>query len=319
MPWPEMSPGSCRGASENALCPFDGIIRVMITDARLLTTLTLDGTDMLVSADTGTVRVTDPRTGRPVSEAAIGGITAIVACPTGWRDPVIAVGADSGLYWVEARTGTVRHEEGGIAAMSAWAGTLLAAAGHAPGTLLRWDAGTGARLEPLGSHQEPITAVTVLHGPVVCTGDRTGTIQRWNPRTGARTAPALTVGDEAVLALAPAPLPDGRLLIAAATADLHRWDAVTGEPVGVPVVVDSTAVTTLTATVVNGRTELITAGHDEVVRRWDAETGLPVGEAVPGRSATVLRRHGVLTLAVGTLDGRLDLRSLGQPHPDRRI
>ncbi len=299
----------------------------MIIDALHLATLPLDGTDMLVSSDGSAIRVHDPRTGRLISETAdrLGKINELLACPAGWRDPLIAVTTDEGLWWLEPRTGRPGHlpdKPAQVFPLASWAGTLLAGSARAPYPLLRWDAGTGARLEPLGVHRDQVTAVAVMDrpdGPVVCAGDRSGSVSRWNPRTGARIGCPLDVGDEVIGAITPVTLPDGRQLIAAATADLYRWDAETGEPVGVPVVVDSYAVASLTPVEVNGRSELITVGFDEVVHRWDTETGERIGDSVPGRCATVLHRYGQLTLAIGTLDGKVELRPLGQTHPDRRI
>lgn len=308
---------------------ISGIIRVVIINALHLTTLSLDGTDMLVSSDGSAIQVWDPRTGKQLSSATAnsGKINELIACPTGWRDPLIAVTTDEGVSWFEPRTGAFGHLTDRAAfafPMATWAGTLIAGSGREPFPLMRWDAGTGVRLEPLGRHSEQVTAITVLEppggdGPVVCAGDKSGKIHRWNPRTGARAGERLDVGDEVIGALTSVTLPDGRVLIAAATADLHRWDALTGEPIGVPIVVDSYAVASMEAVTVNGRPELITVGYDEAVHRWDAETGERVGDAVPGRCATVLHRYGQLTLAIGTVDGKVELRPLGQTHPDRRV
>ncbi|WP_436529145.1 WD40 repeat domain-containing protein [Actinoplanes sp. HUAS TT8] len=295
----------------------------MIIDALHLTTLSLDGTDMLVSSDGTAVQVHDPRTGRLISSCTerLGGINEVLACPTGWRDPLIAVTTDDGLRWLDPRTGQFAHsmdKSAFVFPMATWAGTLLAGSGRAPYPLLRWDAGTGARLEPLGVHHDQVTAVAVMDtpdGPVVCAGDRSGAVHRWNPRTGARVGHPLDVGDEVIGAITTVTPPDGRPLIAAATADLYRWDAATGEPVGVPVVIDSYAVASLIPVTVNGRAELITVGYDEVVHRWDVTTGERVGDSSPGRCATVLHRYGQLTLAIGTTDGKVELRPLGQTHP----
>ncbi|MFI1993705.1 WD40 repeat domain-containing protein [Actinoplanes sp. NPDC020271] len=302
----------------------------MIIDALHLATLPLDGTDMLVSSDGSAIQVWDPRTGKRLSTTRerAGKLNELIVCPTGWRDPLITVTTDEGLFWFEPRTGALGNlpdRSAQVFPMAAWAGTLLAGSGSAPYPLLRWDAGTGARLEPLGRHGDQVTAIAVLtppggDGPVVCAGDKNGKISRWNPRTGAPAGERLDAGgDEVIGAITPVELPDGRVLIAAATADLYRWDAVTGEPIGAPIVVDSYAVATLEAVTVNGRPELITVGYDRAVQRWDAETGERVGEPAPGRCATVLRRHGLLTLAIGTLDGRIELLPLDQTHPDRRI
>ncbi|BCY13016.1 WD40 repeat domain-containing protein [Actinoplanes sp. L3-i22] len=301
----------------------------MIIDALHLTTLPLDGVDMLLSSDGTTIQVHDPRTGQLVSSSApFTKINEIAAVPTGWRDPLIAVSADESLSWLNPRTGEpafLPDKSALVFPLATWAGTLIAGSGHPPYPLLRWDAGTGTRLEPLGVHRDQVTAITVLNQldqpdvPVICAGDRSGSVRRWNPRTGAQIGPALDVGDEVIGAITPVSLPDGRQLIAAATADLYRWDAITGEAIGAPVVIDSYAVGSLTAVEVNGRPQLITVGHDQVVHRWDAETGERVGEAAPGRCATVLHHYGQLTLAIGTLDGKVELRPLGQTHPDRRV
>ncbi|GAA2888829.1 hypothetical protein Acy02nite_70800 [Actinoplanes cyaneus] len=302
----------------------------MIIDALRLATLPLDGTDMLLSWDGSAIQVWDPRAGERLSTVPekFGTINDLIVCPTGWRDPLIVVTTDEGVSWFEPRTGAPGNlaDRAALAApMAVWAGTLLAGSGREPFPLLRWDAGTGARLEPLGRHADQVTAIAVLtapggDGPIVCAGDRFGKISLWNPRTGAPAGVRLDAGGEEVIgAITSVELLDGRVLIAAATADLHRWDAVTGEPVGAPIVVDSYAVASLQAVTVNGRPELITVGHDQAVQRWDAETGERVGDPAPGRCATVLHRYGQLTLAIGTLDGKVELRPLGQTHPDRRV
>ncbi|BCJ40918.1 hypothetical protein GCM10010168_47820 [Actinoplanes ianthinogenes] len=286
----------------------------MINDLR---TLRLDGVDMLISRSDDLVEIRDPRNNRLISSHRSHGINRLAVCEPGWRDPLVAVTTDDGLRWLDPRTGPTADatdESPLIGATATWAGTLLAASPAEPFPMLRWDAGTGARLEPLGVHADQISALAVLDlpdGPVICAGDRSGTIHRWNPRTGARAGDPLTVGDEQITAIAGVRLPDGRQLITAATADLHRWDAATGEPIGVPMVVDSYAVHRIDPVAVDGRTELITSGHDEVVQRWDAATGERLGDPLPGRCATVFYRYGELTLAIGTAQGTVELRPLG--------
>jgi hypothetical protein len=297
----------------------------MITDLR---TLQLDGIDMLVSlhssAGSDLVQVHDPRNHRLISSAGPYGVNFLAVCELGWREPVIAISTDCGVVWLDPRTGAEIHPADTAARvfpMASWAGTLLGGSWLAPFPVLRWDGGTGLRLEPLGFHEALPAALSVLDlpdGPVVCTGDESGMVSRWDPRTGARAGETLTVGDERITAITSVRLADGRHLIAATTADLHRWDAATGEPVGVPIVVDSYAVRRMDPVIVNDRPELITLGSDEVVQRWDAETGEQIGDPIPGFSVTVLRRYGELTLAVGTAQGTLDMRPLGQPHPGRR-
>ena len=86
------------------------------------------------------------------------------------------------------------------------------------------------------------------------------------------------------------PLPDGRTLLAAGSANgtVRLWDPTTGTPVGDPLTGHTKSVLAVAAVLLpDGRTLLATGSDDRTVRLWDPATGTPVGDPLTGHTASV--------------------------------
>jgi WD40 repeat protein len=151
--------------------------------------------------------------------------------------------------------------------------------------LLRsWDATTGAP----GAFTAPLSAPTTMlvgpAGPMVVAVDALG-VHRWPDAPlirppGTEWSP-VTSGIRAAALLADG---DGVLVAAGGLGGrVHRWDVLTGEPLGPPWsghVGRELALTMLRLP--DGRAVVVSAGEENPLQRWDAVTGEPVGAPLTG-------------------------------------
>ena len=94
--------------------------------------------------------------------------------------------------------------------------------------------------------------------------------------------------------VAAVPLPDGRVLLASASADetVRLWDPAIGTAVGDPLEGHTAPVSAVAPVPLpDGRMLLASASYDNTVRLWDPVTGTPVGVirlAGPGIALTAI-------------------------------
>lgn len=115
-------------------------------------------------------------------------------------------------------------------------------------------------------------------------------VERLDALTGAVLAsPRMEVST--VWDVAPGVLPDGRSFFAGAGHhhEVHRWDAVTGEPLGEPLVGHEACVLPVAAAAEGGNGGAVIVSGDEagVVLLWDAATGTRIGERITGPCGSV--------------------------------
>jgi len=111
---------------------------------------------------------------------------------------------------------------------------------------------------------------------------------------------------------------DGRALVVSGgkAGALRRWDALTGEEAGDPMLGHDGWVNGLASGRMPGGAELIVScGDDATVRRWNAATGEPIGEPIIGH----LRQPsaGLDAVTVGRRGGRDVIVSGGGDHTAR--
>lgn len=176
-----------------------------------------------------------------------------------------------------------------------------------------WDPVTGQPLTQPLDHVEPVavTVAALTDGrSLIVTGDSEG-VERWQgdmcelPFGTAIEAPYMEM-------LTTAYTEDGRTLIVGVAEEgeiVCRWDAATGEEVGVPIPTQGEFVRIAVASV-SGRMRLFTADAD-VVRQWDLLSGEPLDGTFAGSYVSAVSLpDGSAVLAAGTKDGRLFARRL---------
>ncbi|MGF1599741.1 MAG: WD40 repeat domain-containing protein [Acidimicrobiales bacterium] len=253
---------------------------------------TPDGRLLLASASADdTVRVWDPATGTPVGQPLTGHTSSV----------------------------------SGVAFGSTPDGRLLLASASWDDTVRVWDPATGTPVgPPLTGHTDSVYGVAFGSTPdgrlLLASASADDTVRVWDPdafdHTTVPPPPApvaaggrriLTGHTSIVSGVAFGSTPDGRLLLASASADatVRVWDPATGTPVGQPLTGHTNYVSGVAfGSTPDGRLLLASASRDHTVRVWDPATGTPVGPPLTGHTSRV---SGV---AFGsTPDGRLLLAS----------
>jgi WD40 repeat protein len=171
-----------------------------------------------------------------------------------------------------------------------------------------WNPVNGQPLTQPLDHVEPaaVTLATLTNGrSLIVTGDSEG-VQRWQgdlcelPVGAQIDAPHIDT-------LTTAYMQDGRALIVAVAEEgevVRRWDAETGEEIGVPIPTQGEYMR-IAAAAVSDRTRLFTADRG-VVRQWDLLSGEPLGPTFAGSyMSAVSLADGSAFLAAGTKNGEL--------------
>lgn len=141
-------------------------------------------------------------------------------------------------------------------------------------------------------------------GPILACGDWSGALWRWNPVTGdvlgVRERAHLEVVKKIIIIV-----DDGvRQWLVTAGSDLtvRRWDALTGDPIGEPIVLDDTPMGMAVVDTDHGG--VIVVACDEHVARYDLATGDPVGTPVD-------LHEGAQDLCVLEIDGETTIFAAG--------
>ncbi|MFW6723821.1 WD40 repeat domain-containing serine/threonine protein kinase [Streptomyces sp. MAR4 CNY-716] len=196
--------------------------------------------------NSGTVRLWDPATGRPVSQPLAG------------------------------HTGSAFR-------MAFSADGRLLATGSTDETARLWDTVTGLPVcEPLTGHSGTVEDVAFSpDGRLLATSGLDSTVRLWDTATGQPVGDPLTGHTACVAGVDFSP--DGRLLATSSVDGTVRlWDPATGEPVGEPLTGHTDAVLRL-AFSPDGRL-LATGSRDWTVRLWDPATGRAVGAPLTGHT-----------------------------------
>ncbi|MFJ4472011.1 WD40 repeat domain-containing protein [Streptomyces sp. NPDC089424] len=171
-----------------------------------------------------------------------------------------------------------------------------------------WDAVTGQPLTRPLDHVEPVavTVATLTDGrSLIVTGDSQG-VQRWQGDL-CEVPGGAEIDAPYIRTLATAYMQDGRALIVAVAEDdevVRRWDAETGEEIGVPIPTQGDYMRIAVAAV-SGRMRLFTADRD-AVRQWDLLSGEPLGRTFAGSYVSAVSLpDGSAFLAAGTNNGEL--------------
>lgn len=163
---------------------------------------------------------------------------------------------------------------------------------NALNTVSRWDPQSGRevwRVDPWAGGGPCAVVQAKGVGSILAVASESG-VECLNAVTGSvLSSPAMEAGT--VWDVAAGVLPDGRAVIVGAGHhhEVHRWDAVTGEPLGVPLMEHGTSVMSA-AMVPGGRGggALIATGDEAgVILRWDAATGTRIGKRMTGPEGAV--------------------------------
>ncbi|MFJ8623629.1 WD40 repeat domain-containing protein [Kitasatospora sp. NPDC093550] len=194
----------------------------------------------------------------------------------GWSDGrVDRVDAVTGEAAGPRMRGTGRAQVWSLAAFTAADGAARLAGADADGLLRIWDVATGRRVgDPVKAHNGPVSRLVPYRADgrmLLATGGTDHSVRIWDPES--RTPLGRTmVHPENTLGLC-AYRADGRPVLAVASNRLHRYDALTGQPVGEPVDGwEEDACLAVCAVRVGDRVALF--GADEIeLRRFDGATG----------------------------------------------
>lgn len=170
-------------------------------------------------------------------------------------------------------------------------GQLLLMASLPDCTIACWDVASGAELwrVPDDSCSYSLTAACPPEGRMLLASGGENGVCRWDALTG-EALPGNLCPDNTIWSVAAGIVPDGRAILAGADHHylVYRWDAVTGEPVGVPlrghgICVKSIEVIALS----DGSTMIASGGEDSAIRRWDAISGASLGAPLDGHEGQV--------------------------------
>ncbi|WP_157437760.1 WD40 repeat domain-containing protein [Actinoplanes subtropicus] len=272
------------------------------------------------------VRLWDAATGGPIGDPIEGdgllpvpgadGTVALLAAGDGLWDP------GSGRRVGDAGTNGVPRP---LAAVPAPGGPTLLAGPGPDGTLWLWDP---AAVRPLPATERvgpvglltPVTppggrTLLATSGVISIGGPVDDAVRFWDALTGEPAARPLTGHAGGVTAMAPAPLPDGRMALVTcdAAGTIRSWDPVTGRLLAETPTARANAVRSMTAVgLPDGRTLLATGNDMNVLRLRDPATGGSAGDMF-----TRLDRPPLRALAAVPLPDGRTLLAAGNATPAR--
>ncbi|GAB7188575.1 hypothetical protein ATKI12_8406 [Kitasatospora sp. Ki12] len=201
----------------------------------------------------------------------------------GWSDGRVERVAVTGEAAGPRMRGTGRREVWSLTAFTTADGTALLVGGDADGLLRAWDPATGRPAGgPVKAHNGPINHLVPYAADgriLLATGATDHSVRIWDPETWTPLG-AMMAHPENTLGLCAYQVGD-RTVLAVASDRLHRYDALTGQPVGEPVDGwEEDACLAVGAVRVGGRVALFGADENGV-RRLDGATGeeWPAGPA----------------------------------------
>ena len=181
----------------------------------------------------------------------------------------------------------------GVAAVPLPDGRVLLASAGKDCTVRLLDPAAGTAVgDPLEGHTRPVNGVAAVplpDGRVLLASAGAdfsahpsadhpfrNTIRLWDPATGTQAGDPLQGDTNRVNAVAPVPLPDGRVLLASASADetVRLWDPAIGTAVGDPLEGHTAPVSAVAPVPLpDGRMLLASASYDNTVRLWIPSLG----------------------------------------------
>ncbi|MEU9359015.1 hypothetical protein AB0D35_13025 [Streptomyces sp. NPDC048301] len=282
------------------------------------------GATVLLAACSGRLTRWDIESGRPtrefqVPENASTDTFALTALLLPDRQVRIAAGDEDGLHLWDGVSGRLLADAAGGDRIFQIAGGLTSdgrslLVGTGVKGLHLWDPVTGAPLASPLEHVGDVVAVTLarLRGgsSLIVTGDYEG-VRRWQGDL-CESSFGAEIDAPHIDLLTTVYTADGRPLIVGVVEEgevVRRWDAETGEEVGLPIPVEGEFVRTATATV-SGRIRLFTADQD-MVRQWDLLSGESLKQTFAGSYVSAVSLpDGSALLAAGTSGGSLTTHRL---------
>ncbi|MFI0944099.1 WD40 repeat domain-containing protein [Streptomyces sp. NPDC021020] len=244
---------------------------------------------------------------------------------------ILIVGHEDGAERFDARTGeqlssfplretAVWGVDSGILSSGQ---EIVVAAGY-DGSVHRWDPATAESVgSPLEGHAISVKSVALApisaQGTMIVSGDDAGVIRRWDAVSGEPIGDPIQSFDGPVRQIASVNIASsGTMLITTGSeGEISRWDALTGEKIGDTHRVGA-GIAQISTVYVDGICQILSAGSDNCMRRWEAMSGRLLDASTPGYSVTAVDDvDGLLTVASGTIDGKLILCHPGGEVPAR--
>jgi WD40 repeat protein/serine/threonine protein kinase len=228
-----------------------------------------DGQRIVSGSHDNTAKVWEAKSGRDLLtlKGHADTIFCVAISPDGQR--IVTASKDKTLKIWDAKMGEAKFSlpaEVKSVVFSADGQRIIAAKGN---TLQIWNATTGASIQTIKAHDEPIKGVAVsIDGRHLASASDDSTVKLWNATTGAyvRTLKGHTDG---VISVAFSP-DSGRIASGGADRKVKIWDSASGEPLHT--LEGHTELVTCVAFGGDGK-RLISGSEDATLRLWDAING----------------------------------------------